>query len=277
MSFAIIAVIISALLHPLVGVFAKKAAHPLTINFWGIVFASVFFSYVYFDISYWERILNHWDLILLAGILHSIYAILSLTLITKHEFQVLYPLTRLSPIFILIGEVVILGSEIFWFQILGIILITTGALIFGLDKKINGIRLQVLFQIFIIALTVACFFMIDKKILEFLNPSEQWATVFIQIPILSLLVLNRKKELITDLKNFKNLIAYTLSMIGTWYAALYALQTLDSSVVASIRNLSILFGVFLGAHIFSEGHKALRYLAAISIIGGVFLILWDKI
>ncbi len=274
MSLSIIAVLFSAFSHPFVAVFAKRAAHPFTINFLGIILACMGFSYIYFQPSFWHNFFLHWEIIFLSGFLHFIYVALSLLLIKKHDFQVLYPLTRIAPIFIIIGEIFILGNEFLWMQILGIIFITIGALIFGLDKNLNGFRTSILFQIFIITLCVAGFFILDKKILEFYSPAEQWAVIFIQIPLMGFLILNKKKELLQDFKNIKNTLSFTLCMVITWYLALYALQNLDSSVVASVRNLSILFGVFLGAHLFDEGHKILRYLAALLICTGIFLILF---
>ena len=274
MSFdlAILAVLASAFLHPIMASFAKKAAHPLTLNFWGVVVATFIFSYVYFDIFFWEKVFLHWDFILYSSLLHSLYVIVILQLLAKHEFQVLYPLTRLAPILILVGEVLFFGTEFSLYQMGGIIAIIAGALVFGFDKKIEGFRLGIFFQICLITVLVSGYFLVDKKLLEVFSPAEMWAMIGFQMPLLVYILFTQKKAAIADLKRWKNLLGFTFSMIGTWGLALYGLSQLDAAVVSSVRNLSILFGVFLGAHLFNEGHKTLRYVAGALICGGVIFV-----
>ncbi len=118
------------------------------------------------------------------------------------------------------------------------------------------------------------YFLVDKKLLETFSPEEMWAMVSFQLPVLATVFIWHKDAVLADLKQWKSVLIFTFSMIGTWGLALYALKYLDATVVASLRNLSILFGVFLGAHLFDEGHRWFRYLAAILMVVGVFLVLW---
>ena len=272
MSLAVLAVLFSAFLHPVMASFSKKANHPLTLNFWGVIVATLIFSYVYFDVHFWGKVFLHWDFILYSSLLHSVYVIIILQLLAKHEFQVLYPLTRLAPILILVGEILFFGTEFSLYQIGGIVSIIAGALVFGFDKKMEGVRLGIFFQICLITALVAGYFLVDKKLLEVFSPAEMWAMVGFQIPLLIYILFMQKKAAIADLKNWKNLFGFTFAMIGTWGLALYGLSHLDGAVVSSVRNLSILFGIFLGAHLFNEGHKWLRYAAGLLICGGVIFV-----
>lgn len=273
MSPAIIAILISALFHPMNGVFAKKAKNPLTLNFWGVVLAGLFFSYHYWDIDFWHRVVEHKELLIISGLIHSFYVYISYTLIVKHDFQVLYPLTRLAPILVLAGEMFWFGTEFTFFQILGVIILVLGSLIFGLDKKISHVRGSILFQIFLIAVIVASYHLVDKKLLVSFSPSEMWALIAFQLPLLIFPILNKKEALKNDLRNWKSLIGYTVCMVGTWYCSLFALARMDAAIVSSVRNLSIIFGVFLGAQVFKEGHKPLKYVGAIFICLGTFFVL----
>ncbi len=273
MNLAVLAVIFSAFLHPMMASFSKKAAHPLTLNFLGVILAVSFFSYEFFDLDFWQRVVEYKEIIIISALLHSTYMMIMLSLVAKHEFQVLYPLTRLSPILILIGEIFWFSAKFTFFQILGIGMILSGALVLGFDRKIAHIRWQILGQILLIAFLTAGYFLVDKQLLRIFSTNEMWAMVGFQIPLLMYIVFPKKEALKKDLKNWKNLLGFTFSMVGTWYLALFALQTLDGAVVSSVRNLSILFGVFLGAHLFKEGHKWLRYIAAIFICTGVFFVL----
>lgn len=273
MSPAILAVLFSAFLHPIVGIFVKKANHPLTLNFWGVILAGIFFSYHYWDIDFWNRVVEHRGLLIISGLIHSFYVYISYTLIVKHDFQILYPLTRLAPILVLVGEMAWFGTEFTFFQILGVIILVLGSLIFGLDKKISHVRGSILFQIFLIAVIVASYHLVDKKLLVNFSPSEMWALITFQLPLLALPILNKREDLKKDLKNWKSLVGYTVCMVGTWYGSLFALARMDAAIVSSVRNLSIIFGVFLGAQVFKEGHKPLKYIGAIFICLGAFFVL----
>jgi len=270
MFFAILAAVSSAALHPFFPIFARRGANPLTVNFWGILVATAIFSFIFFRENFWQRVADHWILILLAGMLHAGYTILSLRLLSRNEFQILYPLTRLAPILILFGEIFWFGTKFSATQILGILAVMAGALIFGFDRKIEHIRAKVFTGIVAITILTAGFYLADKKLLEIFTPAEMWALVIFQIPMEIWIFCIWRREAVADLRNFKNLIGYAAAMIGTWLLALHALSFLDAAVVASIRNLSILFGIFLGAHLFDEGHRFWRYFAAGLIVGGVF-------
>ena len=270
MSIYILAALVSAVFHPFFPGFAKKAAHPLTLNFWGMCVAVLTFSFCYFNITFWQKFQEHWVLVLSSGFLHSVYTIVMLSLIRDNEFQVLYPLTRLAPILILFGEMIFLGTDFTWLQITGVLSVMSGVLIFGFDKKIKVVRTKIFLTIGTITLMVAVFHLLDKQLVQYFSTAEMWAIVIFQLPILIYILFTQPKAALEDLKNYKNLIGYSIAMIGTWYFAVLALKGLDAAVVASLRNLSILFGVFVGAHLFNEGHKVWRYVAAGLIVMGAW-------
>ncbi len=273
MSLAIIAALASATFHPFFPGFARKAAHPCTLNFWGICVAVLVFSFCFFDLEFWKLFFDHWEVVILSGILHSVYTIMMLLLVKQHDFQVLYPLTRLAPIFILMGEVLILSSRFEIVQILGVCSVIVGALIFGFDRSINHVRGKVLLIVVALTFMVTAFHLLDKYLVAYFSASQMWALVLFQIPIMAYFPFKYRKEALLDLKNVKNLIGFSVAMIGTWYFAVVALKELDAAVVASLRNTSIIFGVFLGAHLFDEGHRLVRYFAAGLIVGGVVLLI----
>jgi len=171
----------------------------------------------------------------------------------------------------MIGEIIFLGTEFAMIQIIGICSVISGALIFGFDRKIEHIRKQILLSIAAITLMVTAFYLLDKKLVQYFSASEMWALALFQLPLFAPIILSQKKALLLDLKNWKNLMGYSVAMIGTWYFAVIALKGLDAAVVSSVRNLSIIFGILVGAHLFNEGHKIWRYVAAILIITGAWM------
>jgi len=263
----------SAILQPFYSIAAKRGSHPLTVNFWGIVYITIFFSFCFLNLDFWDRALENWGLVFLSGLFHVGYVVLTLSLIKKHEFQVVYPLTRLAPILILLGEIALFSTEFSFLQILGVILVALGTLIFGFDGKIAHVRGAVFLNIIVLTIFAAAFFLTDKKLISIFSPSETWALVVFQLPFLFLIVRKYKKEIRADFINWKNTLLGSVTTGISWYTALFAFKYLDAAVVASIRNLSILFGVFLGAKFFDEGHGKLRYAAAGLIVVGAFLVL----
>ncbi len=270
MFLGVLAAFGSAVAHPFYSIFAKRGANPLTVNFLGVIYIAIFFSFCFFNPDIWVRVLNNWELVSLSSALHIGYIVITLLLIKKHEFQIIYPLTRLAPILILLGEIVLFGTSFSFTQIMGVAFVGLGTVVFGFDKKIVNVRKSVFSQIIILTLLCAAYFITDKKLISIFSPSEIWALVAFQLPFTFLIVRKYKKEIKEDFLNWKNTLGCTISMGVTWYATLFALQYLDAAVVASIRNLSILFGVFLGAKFFGEGHQRLRYLAAGLIVVGAF-------
>ncbi len=271
--FPILAIFGSAILHPLMASFAKRAHHALTINLWAVFGSTIIFSFVYFNPIFWGNVWQNWFLILISSIFHVSYILLVLPLIANNEFQVVYPLTRIAPIIMTIGEIFLLGKSFEILQLVGIALIVSGALIFGFDKKIVRVRSSIFLKLVLITLFMAGYFLVDKQLVDVFSPAEMWAIISFQIPFLLPIFYLHPNAAYADLKNWKRTLAFTLSMIGTWYLALYALQYLEASVVAALRNFSILFGVLVGASLFKEGHQWLRYLAAILIcLGGLFVL-----
>ncbi len=264
--------VLSAFLHPWTGIFAKKAAHPLTLNFWGILILVLCFIPAWATPEFWNKCAAHWELVGLSTLFKTSYGLISIWLISRLDFQVLYPLTRLAPLLILLGEIYWLGSNFSLTQTIGILSVGLGALIFFLDQHLSNIRIKILSLIGVIALSVAAFELIDKQLLTLgFTPAEIVSITLFQLPLLIIPCFFFRKEAWKDLKNWKVVLLYAFSISASFFCSRLAMAELDAAVVASVRNLSIIFGVFLGGHIFMEGHKSWRYLAGACIVGGAAL------
>ncbi len=270
MSLGVLIALGSAGLQPFFPGLARRGHHPLTVNFWGMSVATLAFSFCFWGESYWERVGELWGLIFLSSILKVIYVNINLPLLARHEFQVMYPLSRISPLLIMLGEIVWLGSSFTLWQVVGVVGIISGALIFGFDKEINGVRMKVFSLIFLMTIFYTIAILIDKRLIGSFSPAEVVSFSIFQLPFLAPILFLKKEEAKKDLTSW-NTFWFSLAMLGSYFLMVWAFKYLEATVVTSIRNLSILFGVFLGAHLFQEGHKVLKYLAALFICGGVFL------
>lgn len=272
MFVAILAALSSAVLHPFWAISARKAANPFSINFIGMVVAIILFSPLYFMGAFWEKTISNIELVLISSFLHVAYALLTLRLLSSHEFQVCYPLTRLAAVFVLLGEMLLLGQAFSGLQILGVILVCFGAIIFGFDSKITQVRWQVWGTILLITALVFGFHLVDKILINNgFTAFDMWGIALFNLPFLLWVPFSFGKEIRLDLRQPKYLVPYCFAMIGTWFLAATAMQVLPAAIVLSIRNLSIPFGVFLGGHFFAEGHHVKRYGAAFMICIGITL------
>lgn len=270
----VLAALLSAFLHPWVGVVAKKVPNALTMNAWLIILIAIVFSpYLFFD-GYWDRFVDNWELIIVSNFLKAVYGTVVMYLLGRHSFQVLYPLTRLAPLLLLSGEFLLFGTFFSALQIAGVCAVVLGALIFGFDKQISDIRVRILFFILLIIACVVSFELIDKKLLSVFTPGEIVSFTFFQIPFLVPTLLLFRKDAVGDVRHrFHWIVFAAVAVCGSFYCSRYAMIEMDAAVVSAVRNLSILFGVFLGAHLFDEGHILLRYIAAGLIVVGAGLLL----
>ncbi len=271
MPLALIFLIGSALLHPFWIALPKKAAHPLTMNFWGMVIATIIFSPVYFQTIFWEKVIQHKELVLSLVVIQSFYAMSVLVFARNHHFQLAYPLSRTIPIVVLIGEVFFLNETFTPLQIIGICTVAFGALLFGIDEHIRKIRIKFFLLLSLVTIAGASAMLLTKKLIFAFDAYEFWAFSLFQLPILIIPVLFLKKQALQDIKNVKLLFGSSIAMIGTWYLGILALEYFPAAVVSAVRSLSILFGIFLGGQMFYEGHAIKRYIAGGMIAMGAIL------
>jgi len=163
MSFAVIALLGSALIHPFWVAIPKKAVHPLTMNFWMMIFASIVFSPFLFNADLWKRLSDHWiEYSMLSGF-QICYAVLVLTFTKNHHFQIAYPMSRMGPLLVLFGEIYFLQGILSPSQIFGIITVTIGAVLFGFDKHIQKIKGNFFLLLLGVIFTMAGAMILTKK------------------------------------------------------------------------------------------------------------------
>lgn len=273
MEYAIFAIIGSALIHPLWIALPKKAAHPLTLNFWATCFIGITFSPFLLHISIWQRVAENLHIFLALTISQVIYTLSVLTFTKNHYFQIAYPMTRLGPILVLFAEIYLLHGHFSLLQIIGIFIASLGALLFGIDKHIQKVRGKFFLLLFVITITMASAVIFSKQLITVFSPAELWALTIVQLPFFLPFVLYKKKEAQQDLKKIKYIVGMSVAMVVTWGLALYALQELPAAVVSTGRNLSIIFGMFLGVKMFDEQHSWKRYIAGVLIVVGAAMAL----
>ncbi|MBW1644271.1 MAG: EamA family transporter [Deltaproteobacteria bacterium] len=242
------------------------------------VFAFVLFSEGFeFSISYF--------LVLISGFIHFIYWFFLAKSLEKGDLSLVYPIMRSSPALVLVLSITLLGEEVSLFGVLGILLVAFGVYtinmkrisVLELYRPIKAARSDRATQFALMTLfSVAAYSVIDKIAVEQMN-----AVIFTYLyPWFSMLLysfyihrVKHKGELRKEWAVDKKIILACgfLSIFG-YFLILIAFTMERVSYIVGLRQLSIVFAVFLGGQVLKEKNRIIRFSAALIIFLGAYLI-----
>lgn len=195
------------------------------------------------------------------------------------------PMLSFTPVFLIITSFVILGELPTIFGVLGILLIVIGSYVLNatekdirfLDPFKNIFTNKGTFLMLIAAFLMSISTNFDKLVVVNSGPVFGSAVVYFFLAIPFLIISSFKKYEIKDIikrdlsKFFFIALAIVLSAISINLA--YTMQIVP--YVISLKRLSILFSVLLGAWFFKEKNISKRFIGAfIMLIGAVIIILF---
>ena len=283
----IILVVLSALMHALRNFFTKKAYDKQAFVWWYEVFGLLFFTPVFvfalfskgfeFSISFF--------IILLSGFVHFVYWFFLAKSLEKGDLSLVYPIMRSSPALVLVLSITLLGEEVSLPGVLGILLIAFGVYTINMKKislselyrPITAVRSDRATQFALMTLfSVAAYSVIDKIAVEQMN-----AVIFAYLyPWFSMLLytfyihrVKHKGELRKEWAVDKKIILACgfLSIFG-YFLILLAFTIERVSYIVGLRQLSIVFAVFLGGQVLKEKNRIIRFIAGLIIFLGAYLI-----
>jgi len=283
----IILVVLSALMHALRNFFTKKAYDKQAFVWWYEVFGLLFFTPVFafvlfkdgfeFSISFF--------IVLISGFIHFMYWFFLAKSLENGELSLVYPIMRSSPALVLVFSITVLGEEVSLLGGFGILFVAFGVYTINMEKvsvsqlcrPIKAVRSDRATQFALLTLfSVAAYSVIDKIAVEQMN-----AAIFAYLyPWFSLLLysfyINRvkpkgelRKEWAVDKKTI--LVCGFLSIFG-YFLILLAFTIERVSYIVGLRQLSIVFAVFLGGQALKEKNRMIRFSAGLIIFLGAYLI-----
>jgi uncharacterized membrane protein len=283
----IILVVLSALMHALRNFFTKKAYDKQAFIWWyevfGLLFFTPVFAFVLFKDGFEFSIASF--IVLISGFIHFIYWFFLAKSLENGELSLVYPIMRSSPALVLVFSITILGEEVSFFGGFGILLVAFGVYIINMEKisvselyrPIKAVRSDRATQFALMTLfSVAAYSVIDKIAVEQMN-----AAIFAYLyPWFSLFLysfyINRvkhkgelRKEWALDKKSI--LACGFLSIFG-YFLILLAFTIERVSYIVGLRQLSIVFAVFLGGQALKEKNRMIRFSAGLIIFLGAYLI-----
>jgi bacterial/archaeal transporter family protein len=221
-------------------------------------------------------------LIFLKSVLVATSWVLSYFALKNLPITIVTPIRASSPLWTLIGALMIFGERLSPLQWLGITVTIVSYYLFSLAGKSEGITFQknkwVLF-IFLATIAGAASGLYDKFLISNIERMsvQAWFSIYLIPVLLPLTVIiwyqNRKKNIPFFWKPAIPLIGITLTLSD--YSYFYALSFDDSliSVLAVLRRSSVLISFTAGAFLFREINLTKKSLVLAGILVGVFFII----
>jgi drug/metabolite transporter (DMT)-like permease len=210
-----------------------------------------------------------------AACLHGIYLLTLQRGYRAADLSVVYPLARgTGPLLAFVAAIVLLDESPNATQALGALVLVGAVLTLGISAaRREHSRDAGIAWALITGVLISCYTLWDKHGVDDLGLQPIVYLCGIEICralLFAPLALRRRAELTTEWRSNRGLLVGFGFMAPLSYVLfLSALALAPVTLVAPLRELSILFGVVLGGQFLAEGHTRTRALAAATIVAGV--------
>lgn len=286
-AIAILLVVLSAVMHAVRSFLTKRAHDKLAFIWWYEIFGILFFSPVFAVAVFEEGIepSSSFLFIVASGFVHFLYWTFVAKSFENGDLSHVYPIMRSSPALVLLLSVLVLREDVSLAGVAGIVVVALG--VYSINMKtislseafepIKAVRTERATRFALLTLCcVTAYSIIDKAAVARLRP-----TIFAFLyPCFSLGLLSgyvhltkAKASIVSEWMAHKYAIMLSgfLSVFG-YFLILIAFTMEPVSYVVGLRQLSVVFAVFLGGQVLKEEHQAIRLPAAACIFAGAFLI-----
>lgn len=281
---AFILVVFSACLHAYWNFLLKKS-EDTRVFIWLFLVISIliFFPIFAYEITQAKIPVIGWCYIFITGLIHALYLVSLSSAYEKGDLSFVYPLARSAPIiFVLIGAMIFLGEVPSKAGIAGIALMILGGYTLHLNSPNSILQpLQALNSkpsqlALLTALFISFYSIIDKIGIKYVQIFVyiylMFVFMFVFLTPYILLTRNKKAIKAEWSSNKKNIIIVGFLCFFTFFLILIAMTLAKLSYIVALRQLSIIFSVFLGALVLKEEHGDIRLTASLLILVGSFLI-----
>jgi drug/metabolite transporter (DMT)-like permease len=216
-------------------------------------------------------------------ILHLAYFYLVASAYRFGDLNLAYPIMRGSaPILTLVFGYLFLNEQVSNSVMTGIFLVSAGVILLGLRKTGTSVHhLKALLFALGNALVIALYTVVDGHGVRLSNNAWSYVSLlmFLHGCIFLLLVFWQRKRqqlLFVSLSYLRSRFMYPLiggaCIIGSYSIALWAMTQAPISLVAAVRETSVLFAFLFGVFYLKESLYPQRILGAIGVCGGLVLI-----
>lgn len=233
-----------------------------------------------------------WGLLLLSGIIHSIYILALSSAYEKGEISYVYPIVRSAPAFVPIVAFIVFGEKVSIYGGLGIIIVVScifALLLQGKLKKnssiINLFFRKENFWAFVTLGTVVTYSILDKAGMLALHQVEELPALMhgviyflLETTICYFLywifMLRNPKAIQWSIwkHEWLRIILAAFGTMVSYALILHVMKTEMLSYIVTLRQSSILFAVIIGWFYFREPYIKLRFLISLFMILGFYFV-----
>jgi drug/metabolite transporter (DMT)-like permease len=283
---ALALVILAGFIHACWNIAAKKAGGDVRFSF----FSSVVMMVVWAPLGLWlawEQVpawgLLEWTLVVVSGVLHSLYFIVLLRGYRKADLTVVYPLARGSgPLLSSMVAIALMGEQLSALGGLGVVAVAGGVFLIaggpGLFKGTHspeqtqrirkGMLYGLLTGVFIASYTVVDGYAVKVALMSPIL--VDYMGNFVRLGLLLPAIARDTTQVRRQWKlQWKYAIIVGVVSPISYVLVLYALKVAPLSHVAPAREVSMLFAALMGGHLLGEGDRLFRLFGAASIAVGV--------
>jgi drug/metabolite transporter (DMT)-like permease len=220
-----------------------------------------------------------------SGVLEAVYYLLLGTAYQLGDLSLVYPLARGSaPLFVTLFALVLLGERPSAVGIAGILLIVAGIYTLhlrafdwrGLAAPVVALRRERVSQLaLLVGVVIATYSVVDKVGVTHVNPMLYIYVVFLvsALVIAPYMLLARRASVAREWgKNRFTIVAAGIMFVLAYVLVLIALTGTQVSFVASVREMSVVFGAALGTIVLREAFGPQKLVGALLIFGGIVCI-----
>lgn len=276
---------LAAVLHALSNALIKLSRDKLAFTWWMLTaWVIIGFPLIFFV---GQPLPIGWLLILVSGLIEAVYFITLTRAYALGDLSQVYPLARGSaPLFVLLWALIFLGERPTPIGVVGILIVVIGLYLVNLSALSEWKRPLLSFRspaarwAVITGLLISIYSAIDKVGMRYVDPLP-YLYLFLFVTWIALAAqwlnpdrrLALRAELKPDVK--RSLLKATvvaLSGSGAYALVLAALRLSPVSYVSPVRELSVVFGAWIGVRFMGEPGGRLRIFAAMMVTLGVILI-----
>ena len=281
-------VVISAALHPLREFFIKGDRTPEGVTFAVIVYFGLLATLhlTVKGVDFWSALVV-WDLVLISSTGVVAYYICLVAAMRTGDLSIYYPITRSSPLFIVIVSFTFLGQRYPWMMLAGIALVLIGAFLIqyrrgtGLFHQPRTLAAAALAMCFHGVITLA-----DAEAMRHVEPMAfMFLQYLILIPVMALVFsatrpAGRSVYQHLAIGWLRTPVRFFLAGFTAYVSYFLILTSFqmggDAAAVSSVRQISVPFSVLLGGLILKEARMTGRLAWSSLLAAGIVLIIFSK-
>ena len=208
-----------------------------------------------------------WGLIVLSGVLETVYFFLLTAGYTRGQMSVVYPIARgLAPVVVLAAGALFLDQTAAAAATVGVLLIALGVLL------VRGFRapdhVSVAFGL-VTACAIASYTLVDDRGIERADPiTYLWLVLLMPSAVTIAYVARRRPDALRTALTW-SAIPLAIAGFGAYALALFALDITDAAPVAAVRETSVVIAVAFAAVVLNERVTRARVAGAALVVAGI--------